>query len=79
MHSPRPHPFRLGASYHVICSFTSLDQFTKGEALMFVGSCYSAYDSSSGFDFEDETGNRKRWNLHDEDGDHLFAERFKED
>lgn len=79
MSSPRKHPFRLGVPYRVVCAFSSLDEFSAGEALMFIGSSYSSYDSSSGFDFEDENGGRKRWNIHDEEGDALFAERFREE
>jgi len=62
----------------VLRPFSSLDSFSVGEALMFSGSSYSAYDSCSGFDFVDAQGKSKRWNMHDEDPDSLFGQLFEE-
>ena len=78
MNSPRNHPFRPGARYRVLQAFSSLDSFSDGESVVFAGSSYSAYDSCSGFDFLDARGKTKRWDMHDEDPDSLFAQLFEE-
>jgi hypothetical protein len=67
METWRQHDFREGASYKVKKSFSTVtSRFREGELLIFIGSCYSPYDASSGFMFTGEgTEQIKTWFLHD--------------
>ena len=76
--SPLKHPFKKGAKYRVRQSFSSLDEFTQGEVLVYEGSSYSPYDSASGFDFRDSAGAFRRWDMYDNEPLNLIQERFEE-
>jgi len=74
----RKHPFKKGVKYRVRQSFSSLDEFTKDEVLVYEGSAYSPYDSASGFNFRDNAGELRRWDMHNDEAENLLQERFEE-
>jgi hypothetical protein len=68
----RQHNFQEGAKYRVKKAIvTPTSDFSLGEIVVFCGSSYSHYDSSSAFMFQAEpSGENKTWFLHDDDDDH---------
>ncbi len=60
-----------GKGYRVLKDFTTqTDVFKKGEVLIFTGSDYSRYHSSTAFRFTNkETGEGKSWFLQDDEVD----------
>lgn len=44
-----------------------MDQFEKGEILLFVASPYSRYDSATILEFTDQNGATKQFFLHDDE------------
>lgn len=57
-----------GCRYRISRSVsTPMDQFEKGEILLFVASPYSRYDSATILQFADQNGATKQFFLHDDE------------
>jgi hypothetical protein len=61
-------PFRRGAKYRVLKTFTPMrGAFGTGELLTFDTDTYSRYDGMTGYFFHDTAGIGRVWDVRDED------------
>ena len=75
----RNDPFRAGAHYRVLKSFSVLrDTFREGEILQYQESAHSHYHGYSGFFFIDEERKIRSWDLGDGDSLEVWRELFEE-
>lgn len=66
----RSHRFKIGKNYGVVNHLrTPTSEFAAGEILTFESEAYSAYDSSTAFNFRAADGTLKTWFLHDDHPD----------